>query len=139
MAGVNKAILLGNLGRDPEIRHFDDGSSKAAFSLATSKSYNDRSGERVTKTEWHNVVLWRGLAKTAERYLTKGKQVYVEGEISTRSYTDKNGQTRYITEIIGDRLVLLGARGDSQAPRSEESTSDAITSDGSMESDELPF
>ena len=114
MSGVNKVILVGNLGKDPEVRSFDGGRSKAAFSLATSETYKNRDGERVTNTEWHNVVLWSPLAEIAERYLSKGKQVYIEGKLTNRSYEDKEGNTRYITEINGRQMVLLGRKEDGE-------------------------
>lgn len=110
MAGVNKVILVGNLGKDPEVRHLESGVPVASFSLATSESYNDKtSGERKTVTEWHNVVLWRGLAEVAEKYLHKGDQVYIEGKLRTRQW-EKDGVTRYSTEIVGDNLTMLGGR-----------------------------
>jgi single-strand DNA-binding protein len=111
MAGVNKVILVGNLGKDPEVMTFDNGVKKASFSLATSESYKNREGQRVDTTEWHNVVLWRGLAEVAERYLRKGNQVYIEGKIKTRSY-EQDGQKRYITEIYGDNMTMLGRRDE---------------------------
>lgn len=115
MAGVNKVILVGNLGRDPEVRHLEGGTAVASFSLATSETYKDRnSGERKTQTEWHNIVLWRGLADVAERFLKKGSQIYVEGKLRTRSWEDKDGNTRYTTEIVGDNMVMLGRRGDEE-------------------------
>ena len=110
MAGVNKVILVGNLGKDPEVRHLESGVPVASFSVATSESYNDKtSGERKTVTEWHNVVLWRGLAEVAEKYLHKGDQVYIEGKLRTRQW-EKDGVTRYSTEIIGDNMTMLGGR-----------------------------
>ncbi len=110
MAGVNKVILVGNLGKDTEVRHLESGVPVASFSLATSESYNDKtSGERKTVTEWHNVVLWRGLAEVAEKYLHKGDQVYIEGKLRTRQW-EKDGVTRYSTEIVGDNLTMLGGK-----------------------------
>ena len=111
---VNKVILVGNVGKDPEVRHLDSGVAVANFPLATSESYNSKSGERVTTTEWHNIVLWRGLAEVAEKYVTKGRQLYIEGRIRTRSYDDKDGNKRYITEIYGDQMTMLGNRSDNQ-------------------------
>lgn len=113
MAGVNKVILVGNLGKDPEIRHLDTGRAVANFSMATSETYKNRNGERVTNTEWHNIVLWTPLAEIAEKYLKKGNQVYIEGKITTRSYDDKDGIKKYITEIVGREMTLLGSRSDS--------------------------
>ncbi len=108
MAGVNKVILVGNLGKDPEVRHIDGGNVVANFSIATTEGYRDKNGERRERTEWHNVVLWRGLAGVAEKYLKKGSQVYIEGRLQTRSWEDKDGNTRYTTEVIGNNLVMLG-------------------------------
>jgi len=147
MAGVNKVILIGNLGKDPEVRHLENGTAVANFSMATSESYKDRnSGERKTITEWHNIVLWRGLAEVAEKYLKKGDQVYIEGKLKTRSWEDKDGSTRYTTEVVGDNMTMLGSRGssadkDSESVESTEATSvaneEAISSD--EETDDLPF
>ena len=111
MAGVNKVILVGNLGKDPEVRYLEGGTAVANFTLATSESYKDRnSGERVTQTEWHNIVLWRGLAEVAEKWLKKGSQIYVEGKLKTRQWQDKEGNTRYTTEIVGDNMTMLGGK-----------------------------
>ncbi|KAF5035047.1 Single-stranded DNA-binding protein [anaerobic digester metagenome] len=112
--GVNKAILIGNLGRDPEIQNFDKGVKKASFSLATTETYRNREGQEMEQTEWHNIILWRGLAEIAEKFLRKGSQVYIEGRIRNRSY-EKDGQKRYITEIEGDTLNLLGSRQSSDS------------------------
>ena len=107
MKGVNKVTLIGNLGKDPEVRYLEDGTGIAKFPLATTDSYKNKSGEKVDQTEWHNIVLWRGLAEVAEKYLTKGKTIYLEGKIKTRSWEDKEGHKKYITEIYGDNLVML--------------------------------
>ncbi len=112
MAGVNKAILVGNLGKDPEVRTTQNGAKWARFSLATTESYRDRDGNRQDLTEWHNIVLWRGLADIAERFLRKGSKVYLEGKIQSRSYEGQDGQTRYVTEIIGQNLTMLDSRRD---------------------------
>ena len=109
---VNKVILVGNVGKDPEVRYLDENTAIAKFPLATSETYKNRSGERVSNTEWHNVVLWRGLATVAERYVKKGTQLYIEGRIKTRSYDDQDGNRKYITEIVGDEMKLLGKRPD---------------------------
>lgn len=113
MAGVNKVILVGHLGKDPEVRHLEGGNSVANFTLATNDYYKDKQGTRVERTEWHNIAAWRGLAELAEKYLKKGSLVYVEGKLRTRQYQDKDQQTRYITEIVADEISLLGARGGS--------------------------
>lgn len=112
---VNKVILVGNVGKDPEIRHLDSGVAVANFPLATSETYTAKNGEKVTTTEWHNIVLWRGLADVAEKYVTKGRQLYIEGRIRTRSYDDKDGNKRYTTEIYGDVMQLLGPAPGNQS------------------------
>jgi len=142
MAGVNKVILVGNLGKDPEIRHLDTGISVANFSLATTESYKNKSGERVSNTEWHNIVLWRGLAEVAEKYLKKGNPVYIEGKISTRKWEDKEGNTRYSTDIIAEKMTMLGSKSDnsnSSVPDvpSEETSTDVPSQDD--EKGDLPF
>ena len=114
MAGVNKVILIGNLGKDPEVRHLESGAVVANFSLATSETYKDRkTGEKITQTEWHNVVIWRGLAEVAEKYLKKGSSVYIEGKLRSRSWDDKDGIKRYTTEILADVMTMLGGKSDS--------------------------
>lgn len=110
MAGVNKVILVGNLGKDPEIRHLENGRAVVNFPIATSETYKTKDGEKVTKTEWHNVVLWTPLAEIAEKYLAKGSQLYVEGKLTTRSWDDKDGNKRYTTEVVGREMTLLGSR-----------------------------
>lgn len=148
MAGVNRVILLGNLGRDPEIMTFDNGVKKASFSLATSESYKNREGNRVDTTEWHNIVMWRGLAEVAEKYLRKGNQVYIEGKIKTRSY-EQDGIKKYVTEIFVDNMTMLGKReaapGDqsagSVAPAQQAPTQQSTTNEAPIEApeDDLPF
>ena len=117
MAGsVNKVILIGNLGKDPEVRHLENGAAVANFSIATSENYKDRkTGEKVSQTEWHNIVAWRGLAEIAEKYLKKGAKVYIEGKLKTRTWQDKEGNNRYSTEVITDNLTMLGSTGESMA------------------------
>jgi len=146
MAGVNKVIILGNLGIDPEVRTLESGAKLARLRIATSESYTNREGQRVEQTEWHNVVVWRQLADVAERYLSKGRQVYIEGKLQTRSWKDADGNDRYTTEIVGDKLQLIGGRPDSadtSSPRpSTQETVASTTSDqgtGDSESDDLPF
>jgi single-strand DNA-binding protein len=112
MAGVNRVILIGNLGKDPEIRSLEGGVKVANFSLATTETYKGKNGEKVESTEWHNIVLWRGLAEVAESYLKKGNSVFIEGKIRTRDWTDKDGNKRYTTEIVADNMVMLGGRKD---------------------------
>jgi single-strand DNA-binding protein len=140
MSAVNKVILLGNLGKDPEVRHLENDRVRASFTLATNETYRNKEGEKVTATEWHNVVLWASLAKIAEQYLTKGKQVYIEGKLATRSYTDKSGQTRHTTEVVGRSLVLLGS-GKSDYPSPVDNAQGIDTSGVAedVETDDLPF
>ena len=144
---VNKVILVGNVGKDPEVKYLDNNTPVARFSLATSESYTNKSGERVDQTEWHNIVVWRGLAKVVENYVRKGRQVYIEGRLRTRQWQDKDGNTRYTTEINADNLQLLGRRGDndsdeSQPPMSSYNEAPPSTSaaDNAPEiEDDLPF
>ncbi|ACE05602.1 single-strand binding protein [Candidatus Amoebophilus asiaticus 5a2] len=136
MSGVNRVILLGNLGKDPEIRHLENGRARVSFTLATNEFYKNKEGEKVTSTEWHNVVLWSPLAEIAEKYLTKGKQVYIEGKLTNRSYTDKDGQAKYITEVVGQNLVLLGSK-ESEVSDIKERESFSIVEDEAA--DDLPF
>ncbi len=155
MAGVNKVILIGNLGKDPEVRHLDNGASVANFSIATTESYKDRNtGQRVDQTEWHNIVLWRGLAEVAEKYLKKGDSVYIEGKLRTRSW-EKDGVTRYTTEVVGDQMTMLGGKksGDdsgqdyssssnqqeSNKGKAPQANASAQTPDNDSEMDDLPF
>ena len=135
MAGVNKVILVGNLGKDPEIRYLDNGVAVANFSLATTESYKNKSGERVSQTEWHNVVLWRGLAEVAEKYLKKGASVYIEGKIKTRKWEDKDGNTRYNTEILADSMNMLGSKQSQES--SPLSAPKSVIADDKL--DDLPF
>lgn len=110
---INKVILVGNVGKDPVVRYFDRGVAKATFPLATSETYTNQQGETITSTEWHNIVLWRALAEVAEKTIKKGSQVYIVGKIKTRSYVDKDGVNKYITEILADTLLPLEKK---QAP-----------------------
>jgi single-strand DNA-binding protein len=110
MASLNKAMLIGHLGKDPEIRYTPDGTAVATFSLATGESWTDKNGTRQDRTEWHNIVAWRQLADIAKRFLSKGRQVYVEGRIQTREFTDRDGNKRRTTEIVASQMVLLGSR-----------------------------
>jgi len=116
---VNKVILVGNVGKDPETRYLDESTAITKFPMATSETYKNRQGERVSTTEWHNVVLWRGLAQVAEKYVKKGTQIYIEGRIKTRSYDDADGNKKYITEIVGDQMQLLGRRPDDDGSRGD--------------------
>ena len=144
MAGVNKVILIGNLGADPEVKSLENGVKVATINLATSEFFKDRNGERQTHTEWHRIVLWRGLAEVVERYLKKGSQVYIEGRLRSRSYEDQDGKTRYVTEIEARELTMLGRKDnadDDQVPSpssvSKQESSKNQTEENS--NDDLPF
>lgn len=134
MLGVNKVILAGNLGKDPEIRHLEGGVAVARFSMATSEFYKDKSGQRIEQTEWHNIVLWRGLAENAEKYLKKGMTIYIEGKLRSRSWDDKDGHKRYMTEIVGDTFTILSKK-ENNNPSNKEEDSNV----GDKTGDDLPF
>jgi single-strand DNA-binding protein len=142
---VNKVILIGNVGADPEVRYIESNTPVCNIRIATSETYKNRSGEKVTTTEWHTVVLWRGLAEIAEKYVKKGMQLYIEGRIRTRSWDDKDGNKRYATEIIADVLQLLGKRESAEPPRQDESplpdkqNEKTGIPDPGHEPDDLPF
>lgn len=149
---VNKVILVGNVGKDPEVRHLDSGVAVANFPMATSENYTAKNGDKVSTTEWHNIVLWRGLAEVAEKYVTKGRQLYIEGKIKTRSWDDKEGNKRYTTEIVADVMQMLGTRADNQQSDNQNSQygnnhSESAQSQGASEpemedqggDDDLPF
>jgi single-strand DNA-binding protein len=145
MSGVNKAILVGHLGADPEMRHTQSGTAVTSFRLATTERFKDRNGERQERTEWHRVVAWAKLAEICNSYLRKGKQVYVEGRIQTRQWEDKTGNTRYTTEIVANEMVMLGRAGDTgnDAP-SQEISADPVaqpsgSEGGKTDDDDLPF
>lgn len=110
MAGVNKVILIGNLGSDPEIRHLEGGSAVANFNIATSEVYTNKNGEKVTQTEWHRIELWDGLARIAEQYLKKGSTIYIEGKLRTENWQDKDGNARTTVKVRATNLTLLGGR-----------------------------
>jgi single-strand DNA-binding protein len=134
---VNKVILIGNLGSDPEVKTTPQGAQVANFSLATSESWTDKaSGEKKEKAEWHRLVLWRRLAEVAGQYLKKGAKIYIEGKLETRSWEDQSGQKRYTTEVIVDKLEMLG--GDRQQEEYEQPAAPYVAS-GSSDDDELPF
>ena len=126
--GVNKVILVGNVGKDPEVQYIKEDVPVARFTLATSETYKDRNGEKVTNTEWHNIVVWRGLAKVVENYVKKGSQLYIEGKISNRQY-EKDGVTKYFTEIVANSLQMLGSKentGTGAAPPPQTSTPNTV-------------
>ena len=142
MSGVNKVILLGNLGKDPEVRYLEGGIAVAKFSMATTESHKNKEGVKTEQTEWHNIVLWRGLAEVAEKYLKKGMSVYIEGKIRSRSWDDKEGKKHYITEIIGENMNMISRKGTEGTPASIEPNGavEASVQEGSHETtDDLPF
>jgi len=148
MAGVNKVILVGNLGIEPEVRTLENGTKVARLRIATSESYTNKEGMRVENTEWHTVTLWRQLAEIAEKYLEKGKQVYIEGKLQTRSWKDKEGNDRYSTEVVGDKMQMLGRASDSgednqrsktPQPAQQHSSGGGQSSEPMEEDDDLPF
>jgi len=159
--GVNKVILVGNLGKDPEMKYTANGAAIANITVATSESWNDKqTGEKQEKTEWHRVVFFRRLAEVVGEYLRKGSQVYIEGRLQTRKWQDQSGQDRYTTEIVADEMQMLGSRGDSggsssggapsgggggfrknapQNDQSSQSSSNDQGSDGGFSDDDIPF
>ena len=143
---INKVILVGNVGKDPEIRHLENGNPVCTIPLATSETFTNKTGEKVTNTEWHNVVLWRGLADIASKYVKKGSQIYIEGKIRTRSWEDKDKVKRYSTEIVADNMQLLGSRpasdGNSVSAISDSKSIaevDTTYSVSNEPTDDLPF
>ena len=145
MGSVNKVILVGNLGRDAELRFTPGGAAVSTINMATTEVWNDKGGQRQEKTEWHRVVLWGKTAESLSEYLTKGKQIYVEGRLQTRQWDDKDGNKRYTTEIRADRIVLLGGGGGRGAPmasgdRGMESMAGVPADAGApLTDDDIPF
>ncbi|MGB9081424.1 MAG: single-stranded DNA-binding protein [Desulfuromonadaceae bacterium] len=141
MASLNKVMLIGNLGKDPEVRFTASGQAVASFSLATSEKFKGKSGEMEERTEWHNITLWGKLAEIAGEYLSKGKTVYIEGRLQTRKWQDKSGNDRYTTDIVGDKMQMLSPKGE----RSGGDSSSAPKSGGSsyeeppFQDDDIPF
>ena len=140
--GINKVILIGNVGKDPEVKHLDNGMVITNFPLATSETYKNKDNDKVTSTEWHNIVLFRNLAEIAEKYVKKGDPLYIEGRIRTRSWEDKEGNKRYTTEIVGNIMQMLGS-GGKNAESSTTQSSEVAESESSTgipdEGDDLPF
>ena len=140
MASVNKAILIGNLGKDPELRYTGSGTAVCNFSIATTEKWRDQqSNEMKERTEWHNIVLWGRQGENAKEYLQKGSPVYIEGRIQTRSYDDKEGNKRWITEIVGQRMQFLGRRGETQRDEDQAPPPDVAAQPMADEDDDLPF
>ncbi len=143
MRGVNRVMLIGNLGKDPDVQFLEGNIGVAKFPLATTETFKDRSGKLVSQTEWHTVVLWRGLAELAQKYLHKGSLVYIEGRLRTRSWEDKEGNRKFATEVVGDNLIMLDKRtdgGSSSMPADHGSTEGVSSTDTPPETGgDLPF
>lgn len=143
---VNKVILIGNVGKDPDVKHLENDLSLARFPMATSERFKNRNGERTERTEWHNIVVWRGLARVVEDYVKKGSQLYIEGRIQTRKYQDRDGNDRYMTEIVAENMKMLDKKGSGSgsaqqaAPQSNTAQDAAGAPDySSQPDDDLPF
>ncbi|MBN1158530.1 MAG: single-stranded DNA-binding protein [Bacteroidales bacterium] len=141
---VNKVILVGNVGQDPDVRYLDNNTPVCNIRLATTEFYKNKNGERVTSTEWHNVVLWRGLAEVADKYVKKGSQLYIEGKLRTRSWDDKDNNKRYTTEIVADVMQMLGKRPDDSTQGGNYNQPDSFQeekpqADAEDPVDDLPF
>ena len=140
MASINKAILIGNLGKDPELRYTPSGQAVASFSIATTRKWRDNEGQSQEQTEWHNIIVWGKQAENANEYLQKGRSVYIEGRIQNRSYEDKDGNKRYISEVVAQTVQYLGSKGDQsntnkQSQQQPSDTPPEVSSDD----DDLPF
>ena len=138
MSSINKVILVGHLGKDPELRYLEGNVSVASFPLATSETFN-KDGKKVEQTEWHNIVMWRGLADVASKYLTKGRLVYIEGKLRTRSYEDKEGVRRYTTEIVAESFNILGRRTDFESTNTNNSSTTNTTATNQAQEQEVDF
>jgi single-strand DNA-binding protein len=140
MSGINKVILVGHLGKDPEVRHLEGGVAVASFPLATSETFN-KDGRKVEQTEWHNIVMWRGLADVASKFLQKGKLVYIEGKLRTRSFEDKEGIKKYTTEVVAENFTMLGRKTDFENDNSQRQSVKMNDIDGyrNNDADDLPF
>jgi len=142
MAGLNKAILIGNLGRDPEVRYTPSGLAVANFTIATSEAWSNKEGEKQTRTEWHRIVAFGKLGEICGEYLSKGKQVYIEGRIQTREWEDKEGNKRYTTEIVASQMLMLGTRdsgGATNAFTEPQSSGYQEIPDSTPQDDDIPF
>ena len=142
MSTINKVILIGHLGKDPEVRYLENGTIFVRFSLATSETYTTKDGRKVEQTEWHHIVMWRGLADIASKYLQKGKLIYLEGKLRTRSFEDRGGNKKQITEIVADRFTMLGRKDDMDKDMerlNQQSKEEEPMSYENSPDDDLPF
>ena len=145
MRGVNRVMLIGNLGKDPDVQFLEGNIAVAKFSLATTETFKDRAGKLISQTEWHTVVLWRGLAELAQKYLHKGSLVYIEGRLRTRSWEDKEGNKKFATEVVGDNLIMLDKRTDGSGSHGHvshegvEGVTNSETPSVGEPSEDLPF
>ncbi|MBK6984064.1 MAG: single-stranded DNA-binding protein [Bacteroidetes bacterium] len=141
MAGVNKVILVGNLGKDPELKYLEGNIARANFSIATSEYHKDKNGNKVEQTEWHNIVVWRSMAESAEKLLKKGTQIYLEGKLQTRQWIDKDGNKRNITEVVGESFLVLQRKENTNSanPSTTDENSSNVNFDDFGKKDGLPF
>ncbi|MBK8365854.1 MAG: single-stranded DNA-binding protein [Bacteroidetes bacterium] len=141
MAGVNKVILVGNLGKDPELKYLEGNIARANFSIATSEYHKDKNGNKVEQTEWHNIVVWRSMAESAEKLLKKGTQIYLEGKLQTRQWIDKDGNKRNITEVVGESFLVLQRKENTNSanPSTTDENSSNVNFDDLGKKDGLPF
>ena len=139
MASLNKVLIIGNLGKDPEVRYTSSGTAVASFSIATTEKFKGKSGEWEEKTEWHNITLWARLAEIAGEYLSKGKTVYIEGRLQTRKWQDKDGKDRYTTEIVGEKMQMLSGKGEGGKSDSKPAQQSQQDEPVFNDSDDIPF
>jgi single-strand DNA-binding protein len=138
MSGINKVILVGHLGKDPEVRYLDGGVTVTSFPLATSETYT-KDGKKIEQTEWHNIVMWRGLADTAAKFLKKGKLIYLEGKLRTRSFEDREGHKKYTTEIVAENFTMLGRKTDFENEDSDQSKQARVESTSETAKEDKPM
>ena len=141
MRGLNRVTLIGHLGKDPEMQFLEGNVAVAKFSLATAETFKDKTGKLISQTEWHSIVLWRGLAELAQKYLHKGSLVYIEGRLKNRSWEDKEGNKKYATDIVGDNLILLdkNEEGSHKSSINKEQNLSGLSADNEEEAKGLPF